>query len=119
VSMICGIIIPIRARRSSPDNHSLKHAVELIEKSRSPMILAGNGVIRENAASQLQKFAEDLGIPVVTTFTGKGAVSAKSNCYVGTLGLARDRLIEEVFYVLFYCVDISQCKCNTTPHTGI
>ena len=90
-------IIPIRARRSSPDNHSLKHAAELIEKSRSPLILAGNGVIRKNAASQLQKFAEDFGIPVITTFMGKGAVTAKSSCYVGTLGLARDRLIEEVF----------------------
>jgi acetolactate synthase-1/2/3 large subunit len=61
------------------------------------MILAGNGVIRKNAASQLQKFAEELGIPVVTTFMGKGAVTAKSKCYVGTLGLVRDRLIEEVF----------------------
>jgi acetolactate synthase-1/2/3 large subunit len=90
-------IVPIRARRSSPDNHSLKHASELIEKSRSPMILAGNGVIRKNAASQLREFAEHFGIPVVTTFMGKGAVSAKSNCYVGTLGLARDRLISEVF----------------------
>ena len=34
---------------------------------------------------------------MITTFMGKGAVTAKSSCYVGTLGLARDRLIEEVF----------------------
>jgi acetolactate synthase-1/2/3 large subunit len=61
------------------------------------MIVAGNGVIRKNAASQLREFAEHFGIPVVTTFMGKGAVTAKSNCYVGTLGLAKDRLISEVF----------------------
>ena len=90
-------IIPIRARRSSPDNHSLRHAAELIDKSRSPIILAGNGVIRKNAASQLRDFAEYLGIPVVTTFMGKGAITAMSKCFIGTLGLAKDRQISDVF----------------------
>ena len=90
-------IIPIRARRSSPDNHSLRHATELIDKSRSPIILAGNGVIRKNAASQLRDFAEYLGIPVVTTFMGKGAITAMSKCFIGTLGLAKDRQISDVF----------------------
>ena len=90
-------IIPIRARRSSPDNHSLRHAAELIDKSRSPIILAGNGVIRKNAASQLRDFAEYLGIPVVTTFMGKGAITAMSKCYIGTLGLTKDRQISDVF----------------------
>ena len=90
-------IIPIRARRSSPDNHSLRRAAELIDKSRSPIILAGNGVIRKNAASQLRDFAEYLGIPVVTTFMGKGAITAMSNCYIGTLGLTKDRQISDVF----------------------
>jgi acetolactate synthase-1/2/3 large subunit len=90
-------IMPIRARRGAPDKDSLKHAAELIEKSRSPMILAGNGVIRKNAALQLRKFAEDLGIPVVTTFMGKGAITARSECYLGTLGLTKDRQISETF----------------------
>ncbi|MFH1031348.1 MAG: acetolactate synthase large subunit [Chloroflexota bacterium] len=90
-------IPPIRARRSSPDRQSLRHAAELIEASSFPVILAGNGVVRKNASSQLKKFAELLDIPVVTTFMGKGAITAKSGCYVGTLGLARDRQIAEVF----------------------
>ncbi|MDD5168051.1 MAG: acetolactate synthase large subunit [Syntrophales bacterium] len=90
-------IPPIRARRSSPDRQSLRQAGELIDKSANPIILAGNGVVRKNASLQLRKFAELFGIPVVTTFMGKGAVTAKSNCYLGTLGLNRDRLIPDVF----------------------
>lgn len=90
-------IPPIRARRSSPDRQSLRRAAELIETSGSPVILAGNGVVRKNAASQLRKFAELFDIPVVTTFMGKGALTAKSNCYVGTLGVAKDRQISDVF----------------------
>ncbi|HXY74390.1 MAG TPA: acetolactate synthase large subunit [Dehalococcoidales bacterium] len=92
-----GVIPPIRARRSSPDRQSLRHAADLIERSSFPVMLAGNGVVRKNAAAQLCKFAELFNIPVVTTFMGKGAITAKSNCYVGTLGLASDRLIADVF----------------------
>lgn len=90
-------IPPIRVRRSSPDRHSLRQAAELIEESASPLILAGNGVVRKNAASQLRKFAELFGIPVVTTFMGKGAISAESECSIGTIGLGRDRQIPDVF----------------------
>ena len=91
-------IPPIRARRSSPDRQSLRRAAELIETSVNPVILAGNGVVRKNASPQLQKFAELFDIPVVTTFMGKGALTARSDCYIGTLGLAKDRQIPEVFH---------------------
>jgi acetolactate synthase I/II/III large subunit len=90
-------IPPIRARRSSPDRHSLRKAAELIETCSSPVILGGNGVVRKNAAQQLQKFAELFDIPVVTTYMGKGGITAKSECYLGTLGLGRDRQIRDVF----------------------
>lgn len=90
-------IPPIRARRSSPDRQSLRQAAELIETSHSPVILAGNGVVRKNAALQLQKFAELFDIPIVTTFMGKGGVTAKSDCRIGTIGLARDRQLTDVF----------------------
>jgi acetolactate synthase-1/2/3 large subunit len=91
-------IPPIRARRSSPDRQSLRRAAELIETSVNPVILAGNGVVRKNASPQLRKFSELFDIPVVTTFMGKGALTARSDCYIGTLGLAKDRQIPEVFH---------------------
>ncbi|MBA4373231.1 MAG: acetolactate synthase large subunit, partial [Thermodesulfovibrio sp.] len=36
-------------------------------------------------------------IPVVTTFMGKGGITAESLCCIGTLGLNRDRQITDVF----------------------
>ena len=33
----------------------------------------------------------------MTTFMGKGAITAESDCYVGTLGLGQDRQIPDVF----------------------
>jgi acetolactate synthase I/II/III large subunit len=95
--MYAAMIPPIRARRSSPDRQSLRKAADLIESAKFPIILAGHGIVRKSANAQLQKFAELLCIPVVTTFMGKGAISAKSPSCIGSLGLSNDRQIEDVF----------------------
>ena len=95
--MYAAMIPPIRARRSSPDRQSLRKAADLIESATFPVILAGHGVVRKGANAQLQKFAELLCIPVVTTFMGKGAVSAKSESCIGAIGLQNDRQINDVF----------------------
>jgi acetolactate synthase-1/2/3 large subunit len=95
--MYATMIAPIRPRRSSPDRQSLRNAAELIEQARFPVILSGHGVVRKDAGAQLRKFAELLCIPVVTTFMGKGGMTAESRCCIGTLGLANDRQITDVF----------------------
>ncbi|WP_329144984.1 thiamine pyrophosphate-binding protein [Streptomyces niveus] len=46
--------------------HALSHA-------RRPVIIAGGGVVRADAAGKLRALAEKLNAPVVTTFGGKGA----------------------------------------------
>jgi acetolactate synthase I/II/III large subunit len=96
-AMYTAMIPPIRARRSSPDRQSLRKAADLIEAAKFPIILAGHGIVRKAANTQLQEFAELLCIPVVTTFMGKGAISAKSTACIGSLGLSNDRQIEDVF----------------------
>ncbi|HXX57430.1 MAG TPA: acetolactate synthase large subunit [Thermodesulfovibrionales bacterium] len=95
--MYATMIAPIRPRRSSPDRQSLRKAAELIEQARFPVILAGHGVVRKSAGARLQKFAELFCIPVVTTFMGKGGITAESECCIGTLGLSNDRQITAVF----------------------
>jgi acetolactate synthase-1/2/3 large subunit len=64
----------VRARRPSPDHQSLKTAADLIEKSRQPLILAGNGAVRGKAGQELLAFSRKTGIPVTNTFMGKGIV---------------------------------------------
>jgi acetolactate synthase I/II/III large subunit len=91
------VIPPIRTRRNAPDSQALKEAAALIEEAQNPVILAGNGVVRKKASSQLQRFSERFAIPVVTTFMGKGAMSAESACHVGTAGLQHDRHIPDLF----------------------
>ncbi len=95
--MYSTMIAPIRPRRSSPDRQSLRKAAELIEQAKFPVILAGHGVVRKGAGARLRNFAELLCIPVVTTFMGKGGMTSESRSCIGTLGLANDRQIADVF----------------------
>ncbi|MEU3775162.1 thiamine pyrophosphate-binding protein [Streptomyces sp. NPDC032472] len=48
-------------------------AAHWLETAERPVIIAGGGVIRSDAAGKLRQLAERLSAPVVTTFGGKGA----------------------------------------------
>jgi len=76
-----------RTRRPSPDRQSLQKAAELIDSAQSPMILAGNGVIRGNASVILTRFAEKFHIPVAHTLMGKGAIPCSSPVSLLTVGI--------------------------------
>ncbi|MFI8104257.1 thiamine pyrophosphate-binding protein [Streptomyces sp. NPDC086023] len=48
-------------------------AAHWLETASRPVIVAGGGVVRADAAGKLKQLAERLNAPVVTTFGGKGA----------------------------------------------
>ncbi|MDF6021027.1 thiamine pyrophosphate-binding protein [Streptomyces sp. JH34] len=48
-------------------------AAHLLSDAERPVIIAGGGVVRSDAAGKLRALAEKLDAPVVTTFGGKGA----------------------------------------------
>ncbi|WP_420080742.1 thiamine pyrophosphate-binding protein [Streptomyces sp. JL4002] len=48
-------------------------AAHWLENASRPVIVAGGGVVRSDAAGKLKQLAERLDAPVVTTFGGKGA----------------------------------------------
>ncbi|MFF4333818.1 MULTISPECIES: thiamine pyrophosphate-binding protein [Streptomyces] len=48
-------------------------AAHLLSNTERPVIIAGGGVVRSDAAGKLRALAEKIDAPVVTTFGGKGA----------------------------------------------
>jgi acetolactate synthase-1/2/3 large subunit len=84
-------ITPSAISYPTPSDKALSQAAALIKKSKQPIIIAGNGVIRGNASKALKAFSEKLRIPVATTFMGMGAVPADYPLFISTVGLqARD-----------------------------
>ncbi|MDT8407689.1 MAG: acetolactate synthase large subunit [Methylococcales bacterium] len=65
----------------------IEQAARLIANARSPIVLAGNGVIRDHASEALVAFAERLNIPVAQTFMAKGVIPFSHGLSLGTIGL--------------------------------
>jgi acetolactate synthase-1/2/3 large subunit len=74
-------------RRLEPGAHELLRAVEVIRDAAHPIVLAGNGVARADAAAALRELARATGIGVAETFMGKGSVDYASPFALGTVGL--------------------------------
>jgi acetolactate synthase-1/2/3 large subunit len=84
--------IPVQtAYTPMPPDAKVEQAAKIIAGAKNPVILAGNGVIRQGAADSLVSFAEVLKIPVANTFMAKGIVPFTNELSLGTIGLkARD-----------------------------
>ena len=79
------------AYTSEAPAHKIEEAARLINAAKAPVILAGNGVIRQGAADALVTFSEMLRIPVANTFMAKGVVPFTNELSLGTIGMkARD-----------------------------
>ncbi|MEO7127798.1 MAG: acetolactate synthase large subunit [Rhodoferax sp.] len=81
---------PIRVQRaytSEAPQRKVDQAARLITAAKTPVILAGNGVIRQGAADALVTFAEVLRIPVANTFMAKGVMPFTNELSLGTIGM--------------------------------
>lgn len=69
-----------------PAPDTIEEAAQIISKAKQPIILAGNGVARSHAEDQLLAFAEQLNVPVATTFEGKGVFPDNHTNALGVVG---------------------------------
>ncbi len=67
--------------------HSIEQAAQLISQATNPLILVGNGALRDHASAALTEFATQLNIPVANTFMGKGAIPYTHPLALWTVGL--------------------------------
>ncbi|MCW9023675.1 MAG: acetolactate synthase large subunit [Gammaproteobacteria bacterium] len=70
-----------------PPREKVEQAAKIISDAKNPIILAGNGVVRNKAWQQLADFAERLRIPVANTFMAKGVIPFKHPMALGSAGL--------------------------------
>jgi len=73
--------------RPLADRALLKRAVEWIQTSRTPLIIAGGGVIYSDATAALARFCEQTGIAVGETQAGKGSLSYEHPCNLEAIGV--------------------------------
>jgi len=68
------------------DGRAIEAAINLLLTARRPCIVVGGGAITANATPELTVLVEKLGIPVVFTWNGKGALAEDNPMCAGTAG---------------------------------
>ena len=71
-----------------------KHLVSLqslLNKSKSPLIIAGNGVRLSGSENLFKKFIKDKKIPFVLTWSFYDAVPSNNDCNIGNIGISGQR----------------------------
>ena len=90
--------------RQRGDAAAIGRAADAVRASRSPLIVAGGGVLYSEASEALRKFAEATGIAVAETQAGKSAIAWDHPQAVGAIGvtgtLAANRLARDADLVI-------------------
>ena len=82
--------LPVNVPRpDEPSRGQVERAAALLRAAVSPIVLAGHGAARAGAGPALRRFAETLGIPVATTFHGKGVFRDDHPLALGAVGFMR------------------------------
>ncbi|VAX08323.1 Acetolactate synthase large subunit [hydrothermal vent metagenome] len=68
-------------------SQQLTHMLELVQRAKNPVIIAGYGCIRAGAQNAVAELSELMHIPVTTSLKGKGILSEDSAYSLGSLGV--------------------------------
>jgi thiamine pyrophosphate-dependent acetolactate synthase large subunit-like protein len=83
--------------RSQADPGDVQRAAEAIVAARSPVILAGQGVLYAEATDRLVELAELMRLPVATTLNGKSAFPENHPLALGTASRTRPSTVDWAF----------------------
>src|ERR1051325_4035398 len=90
--------------RLTSDRSLFAQAIDAIQKSKRPMIIAGGGVLYSEASEALSRFVHQTGIPVGETQAGKGSLPYDHPQNLGAVGatgtLAANRIAHDADLVI-------------------
>jgi acetolactate synthase-1/2/3 large subunit len=68
-------------------SQNLEIAVEMINKAKKPVILAGHGILQSGAMQELKEFSERTLTPIALTLLGIGSIPASHPLNLGLMGM--------------------------------
>lgn len=83
---------PPPAKEMTGQEATFDRILELLESSKKPVIIAGQGCRLAGVSDELNKLAEDLDIPIVTSYLGVDLTPSSSTSAMGVIGIKGSRL---------------------------
>src|ERR1700751_4216309 len=78
---------PLPVYNTAASRAQARRALEMLNASARPLIVAGGGIINADASDLLVEFAELTGVPVVPTLMGWGVIPDDHQLMAGMVGL--------------------------------
>ncbi|MFE3151253.1 glyoxylate carboligase [Streptomyces sp. NPDC059218] len=78
---------PLPVHKPAATRKQIVRALELLNESERPLLVAGGGIINADACELLVEFAELTGVPVVPTLMGWGIIADDHELNAGMVGL--------------------------------
>ncbi|WP_326739701.1 glyoxylate carboligase [Streptomyces sp. NBC_01022] len=78
---------PLPVHKPAATRKQIERALEMLNASERPLLVAGGGIINADAPELLVEFAELTGIPVVPTLMGWGIIADDHELNAGMVGL--------------------------------
>ncbi len=79
--------VPAKVEDVAPNMSDIKAAVDMLATSKNPVIIMGGGVILSHAEKEVVALAEELRIPVITTYMAKGGLPENHPLNAGHAGI--------------------------------
>ena len=78
---------PLPAYKPKATRKQIEKALDMLDESERPLIVAGGGIINADASALLVEFAELTGVPVIPTLMGWGSIPDDHPLMAGMAGL--------------------------------
>ncbi|MFC9860376.1 MULTISPECIES: glyoxylate carboligase [unclassified Streptomyces] len=78
---------PLPVHKPAATRRQIERAIEMLNASERPLLVAGGGIINADASALLVEFAELTGVPVVPTLMGWGILPDDHELNAGMVGL--------------------------------
>ena len=78
-------------KRIDKQKVNLKNFFKLIDSSKKPIILAGNGIHISKTEKEFNIFKNKIKIPIITTWNASDLIKNKDKYYIGRMGIFGDR----------------------------
>ena len=108
---------PLPWSKPAPDPDSIARAMDLIAASQAPIMILGGGVILADATAEFRELAEQLSLPVIMTYMGKGGLPYAHPLNAGHAGIQVGQPIGNRYFLDSDLVIGFGCRF-TDRHTG-
>jgi tartronate-semialdehyde synthase len=78
---------PLAVYKPAASRKQIERAMAMLNASATPLIVAGGGIINADGCDELVRFAEIVGVPVIPTLMGWGAIPDDHALMQGMVGL--------------------------------